>query len=145
MMVLLGACRTLRPTAERAETANVLTSSTPTQPQPATANGPTPTPFIWPEPLPSATPCPNTLPQRLVTGERGRVTDDDPTPMNVRQGPRTSFERIGQIPIRGIFFVLEGPECSERYAWYRVQYNGLDGWIAEGDDSAYYVEPYPAE
>lgn len=92
--------------------------------------------------------CPSTLPNRLIVHERGRVSDEDPNPLNLRAGAHTDFERIGQIPAGGIFYVLEGPECSPRYSWFQVEYrdeNGdlLVGWIAEGADDLYFVETYP--
>jgi hypothetical protein len=93
--------------------------------------------------------CENAPPNRLIVNERGRVSRDDPTPLNVREGPSTNFDPpIGLIPVGGIFYVLEGPECSPRYAWYRVEYirsNGetLTGWVAEGDSDGYFVETYP--
>lgn len=94
--------------------------------------------------------CPGAPVTRLVQGERGRVSIDDPRPLNIRSGPGTSNEIVGQIPARGIFFVIEGPQCSQRYAWYRVSYREGDsddavitGWIAEGDENAYFVEVYP--
>lgn len=68
--------------------------------------------------------------------ERGRVSDDDPSPLNLRKGPSTNYDPpIWQIPV-GVFFVLEGPECSPRYSWNRVEYRGDDddllvGWVAE--------------
>lgn len=100
-----------------------------------------------PPPSPTAS-CPNGLPSRLVVGERGRVAADDPTPLNIRVGPGTNNQQIAQIPALGIFYVLDGPECTERYTWFRVAYrqNGetIIGWIAEGDREAYFVEMYPA-
>ncbi len=95
--------------------------------------------------------CANTPPNRLIVRERGRVADDDPTPMNVREGPNTNFDPpLGIIPVGGIFYVLEGPECSPRYAWFRVEYTRPDGeplvgWLAEADPdtSRYFVETYP--
>jgi hypothetical protein len=98
-----------------------------------------------PEPI-----CPGAPPTRLIPGERGRVSIDDPRPLNIRSGPGTSNEVIGQIPARGIFFVIEGPRCSQRYAWYRIAYREgesdedvITGWIAEGDLNGYFVEVYP--
>jgi hypothetical protein len=92
--------------------------------------------------------CENAPPTRLIVRERGRVSDDDPTPVNVRAGPNTSFDPpIGSIPVGGVFYVLEGPECSPRYAWYRVEYIAdgevVTGWIAEGSTEGYFVETYP--
>ena len=44
-----------------------------------------------------------------------------------------------------IFYALAGPVCDQSYAWFRgqVEYKGIVGWIAEGDNDSYYVEPYP--
>ncbi len=94
--------------------------------------------------LPAAAPpaCPNALPNRLILYERARVTSDDPAPLNLRSGPRTSFDILDTIPSSGVIFVLEGPRCSEQYAWYRIDYRGQQGWVAEGSGSAYFVEPY---
>ncbi len=80
---------------------------------------------------------------RLILRERARVSLDDPRPLNMREGPGTAFDVITQIPAGGVLYVLEGPTCSQNYAWYRVEYERRDGWIAEGDSSGYYVEVYP--
>jgi hypothetical protein len=87
--------------------------------------------------------CVNAPLPRLIVRERARVAMDDPRPLNVRVGPGTSFERVGQLPPQSVFYVLEGPQCSERYAWYRVESGQITGWVAEGDLSLYYVEVYP--
>lgn len=80
---------------------------------------------------------------RLILHERARVSIADPRPLNLRDGAGTASEIIGQIPPSGVFYVLEGPQCSQSYAWFRVEYDNAIGWIAEGDSTAYYVEAYP--
>ncbi|MBL8145167.1 MAG: SH3 domain-containing protein [Anaerolineae bacterium] len=91
--------------------------------------------------------CPELLPTRLILHERGRVSRSDPAPVNVRAEPGTSAGLIGQIPAGIVFYVLEGPDCTQRYTWYRVKAvvegSGLSGWIAEGDAGAYFVERFP--
>jgi len=87
--------------------------------------------------------CPNAPPTRLIVHERARVATEDPRPVNVRIAPGTENDRIAQIASNEVFFVLEGPICSERYAWYSIDYKGTVGWIAEGDSTSYYVEVYP--
>lgn len=105
---------------------------------------PTATPFIVPTPPPSPPPtCPGTLRERLIPGERGRVLADDPRPVNLRAEPGTAAQVRAQIPVEAIFFVLEGPACAGEYAWFRVRYRETEGWLAEGDLTSYYVEPYP--
>lgn len=83
--------------------------------------------------------CTGTLPSRLTVGENARVIPG--TSNNVRSGTGTSFERIGRIPGGSSFRVLEGPVCAQGYAWWRVDYNGLEGWTAEADHEDYWLEP----
>ena len=92
--------------------------------------------------------CESTRPTRLIVRERGRVAADDPEPLNIREGVSTNEPIIGRIPVGGVFYVLEGPECSPLYAWYRIEYRTtagdlLTGWIAEGNAESYFVETYP--
>ena len=104
----------------------------------------TATPFVSPTLPPSPTAvCSPAPPSRLILDMRGRVSTVDPRPLNMRDGAGTAAHVIAQIPTGGVFYVLEGPQCSQNYAWYRVEYQGIDGWIAEGDSTGYYVEPYP--
>jgi uncharacterized protein YgiM (DUF1202 family) len=105
---------------------------------------PTITPTLAPPPTITPLPqCPGALPSRLVPGQKAVVMEDDPLPVNVRSGPGTDFPRIGQIPVRTTFDVVDGPECGDGLAWYRIAYStGFEGWIAEGDE-AYFVEPLP--
>jgi uncharacterized protein YgiM (DUF1202 family) len=86
--------------------------------------------------------CPNAPRNRLIVRERARVSADDPRPVNLRAGPGTTFEVIEQVTTGTIFYVLEGPECSARYSWYRIEVGGEEGWLAEGDSTNYYVELY---
>ncbi|GAB4573299.1 MAG: hypothetical protein Kow0077_15260 [Anaerolineae bacterium] len=94
----------------------------------------------WLDPLS----CGSGLPIRLVPGEQGRVTLDPPLDNIVRSQPgRGAGALIGEIPPGGIFTVLEGPQCgTEGMAWWRVDYNGLVGWTAEGENGVYWLEPY---
>jgi hypothetical protein len=100
-------------------------------------------PLVTPTPRLTATPvCPAAPPTRLILNQRGRVLPDDPRPINMRAEPGTGSAMITSITIMEVFYVLEGPVCDGEYAWYKVQYQDDEGWIAEGDFSSYYVEPY---
>ncbi|MCA9910184.1 MAG: SH3 domain-containing protein, partial [Anaerolineae bacterium] len=71
----------------------------------------------------------------------GRVSSQDPRPLNVRAGPSTGSARSGQLMTGEVFFVIRGPVCAEGYSWYQIRYNETElGWIAEGDTN-YFVEP----
>lgn len=110
----------------------------------ALAQTPFGTPYTPPPPVPTPTlACPNAPPPRLIVGLRGRVTLNDDRPLNVRERPGTQSPIIGQIEPGSVFVVLEGATCTARYVWYRIARGSLTGWIAEGDMTSYFVEPYP--
>jgi hypothetical protein len=91
--------------------------------------------------------CLNLQPARLILHERGRVSSDDPTPINLRAEPGTNAEQLAQLNAGTVFYVLEGPACTVSYTWFRVRARTgdapLEGWIAEGDAGSYFVERYP--
>jgi hypothetical protein len=104
---------------------------------------PTETPYSLPTPPPGPTPvCAGAPLQRLILQERARVLADDPRPVNLRAAPGTDAAVLEQIPIRAVLLVVAGPRCEGAFTWYQVRYNGQEGWIAEGDLTGYYVEPY---
>src|SRR5690606_11475997 len=145
LCLLLAACapspNTPIPTIETGESPQAAALASP----PPSAQ-PSPTPFIMPTLPPSPTPlCSGAPSVRLVRHERGRVLPDDPRPLNMRREPGTGSNVVVQIPIRGVFYVLDGPVCADDYTWYRIRYQAAEGWIAEGDSTSYYVEPYLLE
>lgn len=86
--------------------------------------------------------CPDAPEIRLIIQERGRVTDDNNETLNLRGGPSISYDIIIALSPSAEFFVLDGPTCSDGFAWFRVRYRDQTGWLAEGDIDLYYVEPY---
>ncbi|NDJ78416.1 MAG: SH3 domain-containing protein, partial [Chloroflexi bacterium] len=49
---------------------------------------------------------------------------------------------VGRIPGGGFFNVLEGPMCGpEGRYWWRVSYQGITGWTAEGENGVYWIAP----
>ena len=83
--------------------------------------------------------CPSAPQSRLIIGEQGQVSDAGAN--NLRSQPSTNGLRNGQIPAGGIFIVLEGPVCADGFAWWRVDYNGLIAWTAEGQGDEYWLNP----
>lgn len=133
---------TLQPPARSPLTGEPIT---PIPPDPSDTKIPTPRviPFIINEFIPSSTPaCAGNPETRLIVGERGVVSDDDPEVLNVREEPGTDHKILGILKVNAVFIVLEGPYCEGDYVWYRVAHRGLEGWIAEGDSGVYYVAPY---
>src|SRR5262245_14492205 len=74
----------------------------------------TPGLFIMPTLPPSPTPmCSAAPPNRLILHQRGRVTEDDPSPLNLREGPGTNYAILATLDSGSIFWVISGPRCSE--------------------------------
>jgi hypothetical protein len=82
------------------------------------------------------------LPARLRVGAQGRVTAGG-LPNNIRSIPGTSGGFVGEIPPGQTFTVLDGPECSQvdKLVWWQVDYQGLVGWTASGQNGQYWLEP----
>ena len=113
---------------------------------------------LTPEPRPTATPLPTLAPlptltphifcegadeSFLIVGERGRVTlNEDGRWLNLRAGPGTENDVIAQLAPLDDFLVLGGVVCAGPYAWYRIDYRGTVGWIAEGFEGQYFAEPW---
>ncbi len=77
---------------------------------------------------------------RLVVDQQGRVTLGKAN--NLRDKPtKNGSQVIGQMPELNTFSVLEGPVCANDLAWWKVNFNGLVGWTAEGQNDEYWVEP----
>ncbi|MEO8607699.1 MAG: SH3 domain-containing protein [Chloroflexota bacterium] len=82
------------------------------------------------------------LPPRLAVGNQGRVVTTG-IPNNIRQQPGSSSQLLGEIPPGATFNVSGGPSCStlDKIVWWKVDYNGISGWTAEGKDKDYWIEP----
>ncbi len=79
---------------------------------------------------------------QLTNEIQGRVP---PTSVsNVRAEPGINVGQIGQIPGGAVFNVQSGPNCTDDILWWQVNYDGLVGWIAEGEAGEYFVEPFPS-
>ncbi len=88
--------------------------------------------------------CEGALPIRLEPGVRARVTFTDGTPLRLRRDPGKSGEVLKMIPEGTEFIVLEGPQCVDQGAWWWIETdNGISGWVLEGENSVYFVEPLP--
>lgn len=81
-------------------------------------------------------------PTRLSAGYQARVTTWPNLPNRLRSGAGYHQSIIGRIPAGGVFHVIEGPRCVNNLNWWRVNYNGVVGWTAEGNGyNSYWVEP----
>lgn len=84
--------------------------------------------------------CPGFMPSRMVLGATGYVTVGGGA-NNLRELPSRDGALLGQIPEGAAFTVVEGPTCTEDMAWWRVNFNGIVGWTAEGQGDVYWLTP----
>ncbi len=80
--------------------------------------------------------CPES---RLTVGGYATVTPGAPN--RLRDSASTSGAQIGEIPGGAQFEVLEGPICDGGFLWWRVNYQGTEGWTVEGNAEGYFVNP----
>jgi hypothetical protein len=96
----------------------------------------------WVEPYNTGSQCPYALPTRLTVGGQAQVSSYPYFPNVVRQNPSKYAHRLGWIPVGGVVYVLEGPQCANNMAWWKVQYGNLIGWTSEGANGNYWLQPY---
>lgn len=115
---------------------------------PAPLSRSTPTP----SPAPTAAPneCIDAPPIQLTAPSVARVTLADGSgvgnqPVRIRVEPGTGNRQIDQIPVGQSMRVIEGPQCGTdgRLRWWFVEWNGIQGWVADGVGEDYYIEPLP--
>lgn len=83
--------------------------------------------------------CP--LPPRLTADGRGQIVPGDP--VYIRAEPSRFAPAIGWMRSMRVFQVLAGPQCAEGRYWWQVQNNEAEiGWVAEGADGHYWLQPY---
>jgi len=100
----------------------------------------------WLEPVPGGVPTPPvacTLAPRLQVGASGYVLPGASNILRAQPRPGDGSDVLGQIPGGGFFRVLEGPVCGpEGRYWWRVKFQGIVGWTAEGQGAEYWVSPF---
>jgi len=104
----------------------------------ATTQTPTPTASVTLHPCAAIL-----LPARLRVGQSGQVVSAATTPVNVRQAPSIAAPRFGRLEQGTSFAVIGGPTCADGVRWFQIRYgeNNAEGWLAEGQNNVYFVEP----
>jgi len=89
--------------------------------------------------------CPGALATRLKVEMRVRVTFTDGTPLRLREAPGKDAKVLTTIPEGGAMMVTGGPQCVSSGVWWNVKLDsgGKTGWVLEGEDNVYYIEPLP--
>lgn len=55
--------------------------------------------------------------------------------------PPAEATEVLQLPLDATLTILAGPMCADAYTWWFIDYEGNQGWIIEGLESTYYLEP----
>lgn len=84
--------------------------------------------------------CPAAPPTRLEQFTDAVITEG--ARQNMRVQPSLDAEIIEQLPAGTIVNILNDVECADGYLWWEIAYNGVIGYVAEGQDDEYWLEPY---
>jgi outer membrane biosynthesis protein TonB len=113
-------------------------------PPTATAAPPTATPQPAPQPTeppaaqPTAAPAEEPAEEPAVAqapalqiGANGTVTTGDPKlRLRIRRSPDMGATIIGRIPDGRTLTVIDGPRQADGQVWWKIQYDGMVGWVA---------------
>lgn len=83
--------------------------------------------------------CSLAPPQRVSIGNTARVMPAAGN-LNVRTEPGADVVTIFNGGTA--FNVIGGPICHNGLFWWQIQRAAVQGWLAEGDSTEYYIEPY---
>jgi hypothetical protein len=61
--------------------------------------------------------------------------------LNLRDAPSPNANQLQQVPTDVPFRIDGGPVCTEEFVWWYVNVNGQLGYIAEGKEGEYFIEP----
>jgi len=154
---------TLRPSITMTPSLTLTPSLTPSLTLTATAS-PTVTPSLtWtPSEIPSDTPalsdtpvptvpdtkvaiaptsiqCSGAPPPHLQAGMQAQISPGNPNRLRTSSGLNSTL--ITEIPGGSVITILAGPVCKDGYAWWRVNFNGTEGWTADGKGNDYWIVP----
>jgi hypothetical protein len=86
--------------------------------------------------------CPGSpTPSQMAVGSQGLVSAGG-LPNRIRAEPTIEGEVVGTMPPESTFQVVDGPVCDEdqQLRWWKVDFNGLQGWTVEGEGDERYLE-----
>lgn len=84
-----------------------------------------------------------TLAPALAVGGQARVANLNGAPLRAREAPGLS-RVVGRIPEGSTVALREGPVEAEGYSWWRVEAEGVTGWVAAASpEGVAFLEPVP--
>ncbi len=86
--------------------------------------------------------CPGAPETSLNVDTWARANTESAFPNLVRSHAALSAEIMGKIQPGELVLVADGPRCADGYNWWFVlSVDGLEGWIAEGEEAVYSLVP----
>ena len=71
---------------------------------------------------------------------RNSASASSALPISEYTFPSVSSPRVFGMPEGAIFMVIDGPVCSDGFAWWEVEYDRQTGWTAEGNNTDYWLQ-----
>jgi hypothetical protein len=96
-----------------------------------------------PLPIQTGINCPESIDQRIEVGKNALVCLNSGR-LNVRNNPGLDGSVITSLTRGTNVKVIDGPKCLDYYSWWKIiSVNGIEGWVAEGDQSTglYFICP----
>ena len=87
--------------------------------------------------------CRGAPPIRVKAGDLVHVTTTEGDKLILRSSPEVDDNMITML-LAGIELrIIDGPVCSDNFSYWEIKIPGTiqTGWVAEGDNSLYYIEP----
>src|ERR1700710_2007960 len=85
--------------------------------------------------------CPFAWTTYLKVGDYARVKPGIPNILRTRPYIGYDSAEITELPAGVTFSVIGGPSCYNSMIMWQVNYNGQIGWLPEGADWGYWIEP----
>jgi serine/threonine protein kinase len=95
--------------------------------------------LLW---IRTSTPCANALPSRLKAGDWAYTIPEPAVTTRVRSEPGIDFPIVTEVDPGTKMKIISGPNCANQYVWWRVEVDGISGWMTEGIDY-YFLAPLP--
>jgi hypothetical protein len=88
--------------------------------------------------------CSGASPSRLSIDDTARVTYSNGISLRIRSEPGLDGSKIGLLAEGTKMDIIGGPECMDSFLWWKVKTeDGIIGWVAEGSNGDYMIEPWP--
>ncbi len=88
--------------------------------------------------------CSGASPSRLAVSDTARVTYSNGISLRIRSEPGLDSNKIGLLAEGTEMDIIGGPECTDSLLWWNVKTkDGIIGWVAEGSNGDYMIEPWP--